>query len=195
MINSTISTNHAGAGTTETPYGKGGSGGGIFSDENAYIYQSTITLNVAGNGVPDGQGGGLFINGTSKLIEESILADNLTDGNPNGPDCYGYLDSPRYNLVMNATNCVFNGSPVGNKTNVDPLLGILKDNGGLTKTHLPGNASPAIDAAATSCHVDYDQRGIVRPIDYKEDGTANCDMGAVEALLLDYFYAPMIFKP
>jgi len=56
---------------------------------------------------------------------------------------------------------------------MSPLLGPLADNGGPTKTFLPGSGSPAINSGDPSC-AGTDQRGVARP-----QGGA-CDRGAVE---------------
>jgi hypothetical protein len=67
------------------------------------------------------------------------------------------------------------------------LLGPLSNNGGVTQTHalLPG--SPAIDVGDnTICAAapisGIDQRGTTRPQDGDGDGTAHCDLGAVERM-------------
>ena len=71
------------------------------------------------------------------------------------------------------------GTDGGGNLDLDPQLGALSDNGGLTQTQSPSISSPAIDAGnADTCAnppVDgVDQRGVARPL-----GTA-CDIGAVE---------------
>lgn len=74
----------------------------------------------------------------------------------------------------------------GNLPGVDPKLGPLTWNGGLTFTHALKKGSPATDAVPANddgCHP-VDQRGVLRPIDGNLDGTANCDIGAFE-------YAPL----
>src|SRR4029077_5702265 len=67
------------------------------------------------------------------------------------------------------------------------ILGPLKFNGGPTQTHalLPG--SPAIDAGdpggcrdSAGAPLQTDQRGFARNVDGNNDGTARCDIGAVE---------------
>jgi len=55
---------------------------------------------------------------------------------------------------------------------VDPQLGPLADNGGLTLTHLPPAGSPAVNAGGTFCPT-TDQRDLPRPV-------GACDIGAVE---------------
>jgi len=61
----------------------------------------------------------------------------------------------------------------------------LQDNGGPTETHalLPG--SPAIDAGDNTACPATDQRGWARPADGDGDGTAVCDIGAVETQELE----------
>ncbi len=54
----------------------------------------------------------------------------------------------------------------------DPLLGVLRNNGGPTRTHALLTGSPAIDAGDTD--LDTDQRGYARP-----SGLAD-DIGAFE---------------
>src|SRR5690606_25817229 len=56
----------------------------------------------------------------------------------------------------------------------NPLLGPFADNGGFGATFLPGDGSPAIDAAAAAECPAFDQRGVPRP------QGAGCDIGAVE---------------
>ena len=103
----------------------------------------------------------------------TIIADNIT------VDCSGNPTSLGHNLDSDGT-CDLTAT--GDLPNIDPFLGPLQDNGGLTETHalLPG--SPAIDAIpAEDCNdpegnpVTTDQRGIARPL-----GLA-CDIGAFES--------------
>jgi hypothetical protein len=49
-----------------------------------------------------------------------------------------------------------------------------------TPTMALGEGSPAIDAGGSAGCVATDQRGVARPIDGDEDGTATCDIGAFE---------------
>ena len=130
------------------------------------IVNSTISGNDAGSG-----GGGIQNSGTLSLTN-TIIANNP------GGDCYGSVTSLGYNLDNDGT-CSLNAT--GDKSNVDPKLGPLQDNGGPTFTHalLPG--SPAIDAGnpaapgsgGLACSAN-DQRGVARP-----QGT-RCDIGAFE---------------
>lgn len=67
----------------------------------------------------------------------------------------------------------------------DPFLGPLADNGGPTLTHALLASSPAIDAGDDDLCPDQDQRGAARPDDGDMDGSAVCDIGAVEQLADD----------
>jgi len=65
----------------------------------------------------------------------------------------------------------------------DPLIGPLADNGGPTRTHLPGDGSPLLDAippgsAGCGTAVTDDQGGQARPFN------GACDIGAVERGLI-----------
>src|SRR5262249_56746702 len=81
-----------------------------------------------------------------------------------GPDVSGpFLPASAYNLIGDGTGSSGlvngeNGNQVGTAASpIDPLLGLLQDNGGPTKTIalLPG--SPAIDARDNSDSPDCDQ--------------------------------------
>ena len=67
------------------------------------------------------------------------------------------------------------------------ILGPLKNNGGPTQTHALVAGSPAIDAGdpggcrdSSGALLQTDQRGFPRNVDGNNDGTARCDIGAVE---------------
>lgn len=174
-INTTIACNTA-----------AGSGGGL-NDNGATInvFNCTISQNTAA------VGGGLAVPmfGSSTLLRNSIIAGN----NPAGPsqpapdvsDVFidpsfgvGVLISAGRNLVGNTVGA-YPGSFLGTDLlNVNPMLGPLKDNGGITLTMelLPG--SPAIDAgnnANVPPGVTTDQRGTFSRI---VNGTV--DIGAFE---------------
>jgi hypothetical protein len=135
-------------------------GGGIINFGIIHVNSSTFSGNsaVAGGGLSNG-GSGTF------SISNSIFARGS-----NGVNCYGTTISNGYNLSSDGS-CNFD-SP-GDMNQTDPMLGILADYGGETKTYplLPG--SPAIDAGDTD--LDIDQRGVSRP-----QGTAD-DIGSFES--------------
>jgi len=92
--------------------------------------------------------------------------------------CTGTVISGGHNLES-GSSCNLTG--VGDQQGVDPRLGELADNGGLTPTHLPAPSSPVIDAVSASAApcdgvIIADQRGRAR-----QEGAA-CDVGAVEVV-------------
>jgi hypothetical protein len=118
-----------------------------------------------------------------------VLHNTLIAGNFNGAtgttrdDVYGNLDpSGDYNLIGDSTGMTglsngVNGNQVGSASApIDPMLGLLQDNGGptLTRALLPG--SPAIDAGNNAYATDWDQRGA--PFRRIVNGTI--DIGAFE---------------
>lgn len=148
-----------------------GSGNAIMS-----LDQSTISGNSGrwGGGLFSGAFGG----GVARVtITNTILADNSAAST--GPDCQGTLDSGGHNLIEDTSDCTITGWTTGNITGQDALLEAARHNGGDTNTVALIPGSPAIDAvAAVSCTLTLDQRGEVRPADYREGGT--CDIGAFE---------------
>lgn len=177
-----------------------GDGGGIFiSSGNLSVNNSTITANTtSGNGGGIFNSGGLLFNDLS--INNSIIAGN-TDSSPaeNNPDVSGDFDSTSYNLIGDGTGSTsftdgVDGNQVGTSSNpIDPLLGPLQNNGGLTATHALLENSPAIEAGDPNFAPppEFDQRGDAFPrvFDSDEDGTAIVDIGAVE-LIPDDNYEP-----
>lgn len=170
------------------------SGGGLWSGSDARLTNVTISGNSASF-----NGGGLHTIGPMALINVTVSGNTV-------PGAFGAtglslqaLVSLKNTIVANspaARNCAFFGpgaivsgghnldsgpscglSGVGDLLDVDPKLGPLQNNGGLTATHalLPG--SPAQDAGDNTGCPTIDQRGVGRP-----QGIA-CDIGAYEQAL------------
>jgi hypothetical protein len=99
-----------------------------------------------------------------------------------GVNCASVLGGS-YNLSDDGS-CGFGAGRDG-VTNLN--LGPLANNGGLTKTHLPGPNSAAIDNGTGSGCPGTDQRGVIRP-----KGTA-CDVGAVEVQAVGCSAKPAAF--
>lgn len=157
-------------------------GGGIYVATDVTFLNVTMVNNTAAN-----VGGGLFLENDGEAIAPSvwlkntILALNLA---PASPDCFTNIDrqlsSDSNNLIGDTTGCAIVGNPGNDLYGVDPVLTVLKDNGGLTLTHAPLSGSPVLDAGTNDgCPVD-DQRGQERPVDGDFDGVAVCDIGSVE---------------
>jgi hypothetical protein len=139
-------------------------GGGVYSQGNALLTNVTITNNGAG------RGGGVHVESGQFEIWNVLLGPNL------GSNCSGQpLWAQRGNLSSD-------GSCAGgvDYVNLDPKLGPLADNGGLTWTHAPQFGSPAVDHGTLDKCSGSDQRGEPRPEDGDSDGKAECDIGAVE---------------
>jgi CSLREA domain-containing protein/uncharacterized repeat protein (TIGR01451 family) len=161
-------------------------GGGIAIDladqpNTVNLNNVTITNNTAG-----GAGGGIsspFLHGPGSgpglavfNIRNTIIAGN-TDQSAVGPDCSGPLITFVHNLIQNPTGCSVLGDITGTVFGLDPRIGPLADNGGLTLTHGLLAGSPAIDAGDNATCEATDQRGVTRPVG------AACDIGAFEGVL------------
>lgn len=178
ITNSTISGNRATA-----------DGGGIkvAASTSSYLNNVTVTANRAdADGVDGGLGGGLYVNTPGRIwLKNSIIAGNMGGESPdcsNGTD--GILESQDYNLIGDLTNCTITGTLDHNIVGVDPLLGPLQNNGGLTFTHALLSGSPALDAGNNATCALVDQRSISRP-----QQTA-CDIGAYEHTAQPYELIP-----
>ncbi len=151
------------------------SGGGLSSTISGSLYRYRNTI-VAGNTASVA---------ADEIQQTSLGTDTVFQGG---------------NLIGNDAGLVFYSSHSSDQigTSTDPipaLLGPLADNGGPTPTHMPEPGSPAIDAALDLFCPDTDQRGESRPVDGNEDGTAACDIGAVEIQSDEIVDVAMDFDP
>ena len=154
LRNSTLSGNHA-----------AGNVGGLYTDSRTTaFYNSTIAFNTAAADP------GVKIAASSAAVNvtlQSTLISNNTFG-PSESDLVtvpggfsitfngGNLATPANNLVR-VTSAP--GLPSDTKGGYCPLLGPLRDNGGLTKTHALSSTSPAIAAGNNNSLFFFDQRG------------------------------------
>ncbi|MGB3403757.1 MAG: Ig-like domain-containing protein [Microcoleaceae cyanobacterium] len=151
-------------------------GGGIFSSNSTLtLTNSTIANNIAGTGggVADASSAP-----SSITVESTIIASNTAT---TGTDVFGSVNDSGNNLIGNATDSAgFTASTlVGDATNpIDPLLGSLTDNGGLTQTQALQPGSPAFNAGSNPDNLTTDQRGTGFP--RINDGVA--DIGAFESI-------------
>lgn len=182
-------------------------GGAILSDGTTTISNSTFTDNSAGEyggalihtGGPEGLlgmnitnstirgnsasvGGGLY-NQAQLTLTNTIIATsegwNCETSKPLGMSIN--------NLIRDTGNgaCGLANGVNGNKIGVDPKLGALGNNGGVTETFALLAGSPAIDAGHNgTCAAipisNTDQRGQTRPRDGDGNGSLTCDIGAYE---------------
>jgi len=188
IIQSTISGNEA-----------NGFGGGIYNGSGQLTIQhSTVTNNTSdadNNG--SGRGGGIHLVFDTPLLDHTIVAGNI-DKTGTAPDLddgfVGGSFDARFSLIGDNTGATISnlgGSLIGTgAAPIDPLLGSLANNSGLTQTHALSSDSPAIDAGdpafvanAFSPPLDFNQRGespFDRVIDGDNDAAAVVDMGAYE---------------
>ncbi|MCA1992040.1 MAG: DUF4347 domain-containing protein [Coleofasciculus sp. S288] len=181
VTNSTISSNDS-----------AGGGGGINNSGTLTVTNSTVSNNssleggaginnrgtltvtnstISRNSLFFGGGAVANTNSGSASIGNTIIAGNTIEvpDEPfsGSPDVFGEFNSNGFNLIGDATGSTgfgINGDLVGSAANpIDPLLGLLQNNGGSTATLalLPG--SPAIDAANPNSFPATDQRGVIRP--------------------------------
>jgi uncharacterized repeat protein (TIGR01451 family) len=184
LINSTIGANQTGRGgdAVNGNGGNGGRGAAIFSSGTVQLTNTTITDNESGRyGFvdPNGSGetgvtvtGGIFNSGGTLTLNNTVVANNR-DGFDSEDDINGAVNpSSSFNLIGTANGLTgisngSNGNQIGgSETPLNAKLDPLADNGGPTKTYLPLDGSPLIDAGSNALAKDQnnndlttDQRG------------------------------------
>jgi len=150
-------------------------GGGITNSQAPVtLTNTTLVLNQA-----VGPGGGIWNAGTLRMAN-SILALNRTGAQFDVVDnCEGGVTSDGHN-IDEGSDCGLGG--VGDLSGTSPQLTPIGLYGGATPTHYLRQGSPAIDAGDDALCPAVDQRGTARPQDGDGDGSAHCDIGAVEVL-------------
>ncbi len=116
------------------------------------LFNSTIAFNTAGLY----GGGGLVVQGDTLAMSSTIIADNSPGGSKFAADFQTDATiTGDHNLVRFSGGM---GKLPMDTLRVDPMLDVLRDNGGATHTHalLPG--SPAIDAGSNPKNLPTDQR-------------------------------------
>ena len=147
---------------------------GVFANAPMKLQNSTIAFNHARSGTHGGPTGiGLHVEGSTLDMESSILANNTRQ-------YYGtQYDLTMFHGTLVGTNNVIVSANVAvppGTLQIDPALGPLRDNGGITLTRMPMTGSPVIDAGNNVQGVTVDQRGPGYP---RMIGAAP-DIGAVE---------------
>lgn len=141
-------------------------GGGVFMRPLSALWldNSTIAFNHAGL-----DGGGIWLNATGSYFQSSIVFGNVVDFEVD--DDTGHDLGNRKNRYSSAAERTIGGSAnlIGisgglfttppDTLNVDPLLGPLASNGGLTRTHALSPGSPAVDSGSNPGGLASDQRG------------------------------------
>lgn len=160
LENSTISGNRNGYGVGQN---------GFNYNDGSLISNSTITGNEAG---------GVYTSEVLPIIDSIVAGNNAAGGvDLSGPGLF-IVD---HTLIENPGAANIDETVAGsNIIGMDPLLGSLQNNGGLTPTHALLDNSPAIDQGDNATCLSEDQRGVARPQDGDGNATAVCDMGAFE---------------
>jgi CSLREA domain-containing protein len=179
----------------------GSLGGGLFNDRTAIVNNSTLSGNSGTYGreiyndsnasaavrnttfsetsVP---GSGSSIQNWEAITFVNTIVQGTCGGGETPTSGGGNLESPGNTCGLIHPSDQRGVSPV------DLNLGPLQDNEGPTLTHAPSPPSAAIDKALPGPCPATDQRGIDRPEDGDQSGTAECDVGAVE-------YVPCQLEP
>lgn len=146
----------------------GADGGGLFASAPTTVSSSTFVGNRA-----LGDGSAVF-NAGAVTLRGTVLA-----GSSGAVACAGAAFTSGGDNVDEDGSCALAGPR--DRAGLDPQLGPLQDNGGGLPTHAPVPGSPLIDTDGGACPP-VDQRNVARPLDGDGDGTATCDVGAVEFL-------------
>ncbi len=173
--NSTFANNIA----NNSAGGWGNYGGGAIEYDN-WSPPSSLTINnstIVNNQAPVTSGGGIKVgNNVTVTVQNSIIANNTS---PTGPDCVGAITSAGNTLLGNASGCNYTAG-AGDLSGA-PGLDAYTDNGAPGNGHYPLlSTSQAIDAGNNATCASSDQIGTTRPQDGDNDGTADCDIGAIE---------------
>ena len=165
-----------------------GNGGAIYhsgknGDFSLTMYNATFNSNSANIG------GALYNVGSNSypfLFSSIVWGDSASTSSPEFAHAPSDGGIGLYFSIIENGCAVSNCSSGPNDSNLtgNPVLGPLADNGGFTRTMMPGAGSAAINVlpcdGITHRLPLTDQRGAVRP-DSASTGSTRCDIGAVEA--------------
>jgi len=148
-------------------------GGGLYHKGSFNVSDAVQLTHVtlAANTAPAGMGGNVAADATAGVVR---LSNTLIAAAESGLSCAGTIVSLGYNLDS-SDSCGL--SAVGDQTNTDPVLDVLTNNGGDTRTYALLTGSPAIDAGNVSLCAS--RNGLDQRYFYRGDGV--CDIGAYEA--------------
>ncbi|MBZ0114983.1 MAG: hypothetical protein K8J08_21160 [Thermoanaerobaculia bacterium] len=162
MTNSTLSGNQAGT-----------AAGGIRVAGIGTLTNVTISRNTSAVGTA------MMNTMDSTMTYRNTIFEGSCNAAPTVTSLGGNIESP-------GASCQLAGSDLVNVSASDLNLTPLGYYGGPTATHVPLQGSLAIDGGTACPPPDLDQRGGSRPIDGDGVAGAQCDVGAVEAMLNEY---------
>ena len=165
-MNCTFSGNLAG-GPDNVIYN--GTGGAIWNAQTLTMTNCTLSGNSA-----TVNGGGIYngINGSADSILK--IGSTILNAGPSGENIFNdtsFYHATVVSLGYNLSSDNGGGylTATGDRSNTDPRLGPLQDNGGPTFTHLPAGNSPAIDAGDPALWTDQRGPGFVRVVNDRPD--------------------------
>jgi len=188
-------------------------GGGYASVPVAAVYNSTIAFNTAAEGNRFFAAGivlSTYFTPMTATLQNSLFSNNTVavavPTNDNGINDYDF-GAALGGTLMQPALITFNSAPGNNLIRSTfaaglppdtlnescPLLGPLRDNGGLTQTHALLSGSAAIDAGNNVLGEPQDQRGLKDdpgpPFPYARESNGIADIGAYEMQRQDSIFS------
>jgi hypothetical protein len=148
----------------------------------AVLSTASATVNILNSTIVN-NGGSAIANYATITAQNSIIANN------GGENCLQFITSLGNN-IEDADSC--NLDQTGDVVNTNPQLGPLT--GSYQQVHMPVKGSPAIDGGSNAACPATDQLGTARPTDGDDNGTAVCDIGAVESSGSYQVFLPIIIR-
>ncbi|WP_395375287.1 choice-of-anchor Q domain-containing protein [Marinicella sp. W31] len=197
VLNSTISGNTANAVAGLIFIGTGQFKGLTITDNESFIYSGGVYSGITtplgtirtGNNIVSGNRlvappSDARLNQQTPIFKGHFVRGPVTTNEFFHDDSNGPLITNGFNIFgenglsgVNFTTAPSDIIPGGaTSTVIDPLA----NNGGLTLTHLPVAAGPAVDNGNAFCLLSQDQLGNPRPFDGDDNDDAACDVGSVE---------------
>ena len=166
--------------------------GGVYSNTATTLQNSTIAFNSAGISSAGGRhySPGLAFNARNGASFSVNLQSSLVSNNTYGTsedDFSTEGDATHIVTISGANNLIrvpFTTPPSGTIILSCPLLGPLRNNGGVTQTHALLSHSPAIDQGNNAIFISYDQRGSP----YARVSGPAADIGAYEVNQIDILF-------
>ena len=154
-------------------------GGAIYNAGTSLGTSSPMLVNVTFTDNHAPQGGAIYNNAAEPSLTNVILWGDAAGSGPEIKNGSGASAIASYSVI--AGGCPA-GTTCDNTIDTDPLLDVLADNGGFTRTIALLLGSTAVDAGSNGTCPAADQRGVARP-----QGPL-CDIGAYEWIDTDTIF-------